>query len=136
MNEITNKDFIIENLIYEIRGKQVMLDSDLAKLYECKGGTKVINQAVNRNIERFPIDFYFQLTNEEFSNLKSRIVTSSSKNNYGGIRKLPYVFTEQGVAMLATVLRTSVASQMSVAIMRAFVAMRHYIGNNEYRLSK
>ena len=135
MNEITNKDFIIENLIYEIRGKQVMLDSDLAKLYECKGGTKVINQAVNRNIERFPIDFYFQLTNEEFSNLKSRIVTSSSKNNYGGIRKLPYVFTEQGVAMLATVLRTSVASQMSVAIMRAFVAMRHYIGNNEYRLS-
>ena len=112
-----------------------MLDSDLARLYECKNGTKVINQAVNRNVERFPIDFYFQLTSEEFSNLKSQIVTSSSKNNYGGIRKMPYVFTEQGVAMLATVLRTSVASQMSVAIMRAFVAMRHYIGNNEYRLS-
>ncbi len=132
MNEmIVKEDVIIENLIYEIRGKQVMLDSDLAKLYECKGGTKVINQAVNRNIERFPIDFYFQLTKAEFSNLKSQSVTSSSNdNNYGGVRKLPYVFTEQGVAMLATILRTEVASQISISIMRAFVKMRHYIGNN------
>ncbi len=134
MNEI-DKVEKIENMIYEIRGKQVMLDSTLAKLYECKNGTKVINQAVNRNIERFPSDFYFQLTTEEVSHLKSQFVTSSLSNNYGGNRKLPYVFTEQGVAMLATIIRTRVAAQMSVKIMRAFVAMRHYIGNNEYRLS-
>ena len=131
MNEILDKEnIVVENMIYEIRGKQVMLDSDLARLYECKNGTKVINQAVNRNIERFPSDFYFQLTKEEYSNLKSQFVTSSTGNSYGGVRKLPYVFTEQGVAMLATVIKTSIASQMSITIMRAFVAMRHYIGNN------
>ena len=130
MNEVvTKEDIKIENMIYEIRGKQVMLDSDLARLYECANGTKTINQAVKRNINRFPNDFYFQLEEEEFLNLKSQIGTSSW-NNYGGIRKLPYVFTEQGVAMLATVLRTDVASEMSVAIMRAFVAMRKYISNN------
>ena len=116
-------------MIYEIRGKQVMLDSDLAILYECANGTKTINQAVKRNINRFPNDFYFQLETEEFLNLKSQIGTSSW-NNYGGIRKLPYVFTEQGVAMLATVLRTDIASEMSVAIMRAFVTMRKYISTN------
>ena len=120
----------IETLIYEIRGKQVMIDSDLAKLYECKNGTKVINQAVNRNIERFPEDFYFQLTKTEFSNLKSQIVTSSSINNYGGVRKLPYVFTEQGVAMLATVIKTEVAAEVSISIMRAFVTMKKYISSN------
>jgi len=130
MNEVvTKEDIKIENMIYEIRGKQVMLDSDLARLYECANGTKTINQAVKRNINRFPNDFYFQLEEEEFLNLKSQIGTSSW-NNYGGIRKLPYVFTEQGVAMLATVLRTDVASEMSVAIMRAFVTMRKYISNN------
>ena len=130
MNEVvTKEDIKIENMIYEIRGKQVMLDSDLARLYECANGTKTINQAVKRNINRFPNDFYFQLEAEEFLNLKSQIGTSSW-NNYGGIRKLPYVFTEQGVAMLATVLRTDVASEMSVAIMRAFVTMRKYISNN------
>ena len=106
-----------------------MLDSDLAILYECANGTKTINQAVKRNINRFPNDFYFQLETEEFLNLKSQIGTSSW-NNYGGIRKLPYVFTEQGVAMLATVLRTDIASEMSVAIMRAFVTMRKYISTN------
>ena len=120
----------IETLIYEIRGKQVMIDSDLAKLYECKNGTKVINQAVNRNIERFPEDFYFQLTKTEFSNLKSQIVTSSSINNYGEVRKLPYVFTEQGVAMLATVIKTEVAAEVSISIMRAFVTMKKYISAN------
>ena len=119
----------IENMIYKIRNKQVMLDSDLARLYECKGGTKVVNQAVSRNKERFPNDFYFQLTNEEFLNLKSQFVTSSW-NKYGGVRKLPYAFTEQGDAMLATVLRTPIAAQISVDIMRAFVAMRHYISEN------
>ncbi len=131
MNEIIVKDEVkIEDLIYEVRGVQVMLDSDLAKLYECKNGTKSINLAVNRNLDRFPEDFYFQLTEEEYNNLKFQIETSSSKNNYGGVRKLPYVFTEQGVAMLATVLRTEVASKMSVAIMRAFVVMRKYISSN------
>ena len=130
MNEVvTKEDIKIENMIYEIRGKQVMLDSDLARIYECANGTKTINQAVKRNINRFPDDFYFQIEAEEFLNLKSQFGTSSW-NNYGGIRKLPYVFTEQGVAMLATVLRTDVASEMSVAIMRAFVSMRKYISNN------
>ena len=130
MNNIITDNIKIENMIYEIRGKQVMIDSDLAKLYECKNGTKVINQAVNRNKERFPNDFYFQLTNLEYQYLKSQIVTSSLNDNYGGNRKLPYVFTEQGVAMLATILRTKVAANISVNIMRAFVSMRKYISTN------
>ena len=132
MDQTLIKDVSIEKLIYKVREKQVMLDSDLAMLYECKNGTKVINQAVNRNIERFPNDFYFQLTEEELINLQSQIVTTNLSNMS---RTLPYVFTEQGVAMLATVLRTKIASEMSISIMRAFVTMRHYIGNNEYRLS-
>ena len=106
-----------------------MLDSDLARLYECAIGTKTINQAIKRNLERFPNDFYFQLTKEELFDLKSQIGTSSW-NSYGGVRKLPYVFTEQGVAMLATVIKTSIAAGMSVNIMRAFVAMRKYISKN------
>ena len=132
VNDIVVKENIkIENLIYEIRGVQVMFDSDLAKLYECKNGTKSINLAVNRNIERFPKDFYFQLTRDEYRNLKFQFETSSSNNNsYGGVRKMPYVFTEQGVAMLATVLRTDVASHVSVSIMRVFAAMRKFISNN------
>ena len=130
MSEVIVKDNIqIENLIYEIRGKQVMLDSDLAKLYGCKNGTKSLNLAVKRNIERFPEDFYFQIDKNEYDNLKSQFVTSSW-SNYGGIRKLPYVFTEQGVAMLATVLRTENASVVSVNIMRAFVAMKKIISNS------
>ena len=127
MNEVI--EIKIESLIYEIRGKQVMLDSDLAKLYQCANGTKTINQAVKRNLLRFPDDFYFQLTKEEFFNLRSQFGTSSW-NQYGGVRKLPYVFTEQGVAMLATVLRTDVATKVSIAIMRAFVAMRKYISKD------
>lgn len=110
----------IENLIYEIRGKQVMLDSDLAKLYECKNGTKDINKAVNRNTNKFPENYYFQLTETEYKNLKFQNETSSS-NNYGGIRKMPYVFTEQGVYMLATILRTKVASDITMRIIDAFV---------------
>ena len=101
----------IENLIYEIRGKQVMLDSDLAKLYEVE--TKQLNRQVKRNIERFDEDFMFQLTDLEYHNLKCQIGTSSS-NNYGGRRTLPYVFTEQGVAMLTTVLRTKIVSYLRV----------------------
>ena len=119
----------IENLIYDIRGVQVMLDSDLAKLYQCKNGTKTVNQAVKRHINRFPERFMFQLTKEEFLNLKSQVGTSSW-NYYGGVRKLPYVFTEEGVAMLATVLRTEMAEKVSVAIMDAFVKMRKIISNN------
>ena len=80
-----------------------MLDSDLARLYKCKNGTKTINQAINRNVERFPKDFYFQLTLEEYQNLKSQIGTSSLKT-HGGVRKIPHVFTEQGVAMLAIII--------------------------------
>ena len=122
-------------MIYEIRGKYVMLDSDLGRVYECKNGTKTINQAVNRHLERFPSDFYFQLTEDEYSSLRSQVGTL--KNGRGEHKKyLPYVFTEQGVAMLATVLRTKVASEMSVSIMRAFVKMRHYllntVGENKY----
>ena len=128
MNKLT-KENKIENMIYEIRGREVMLDSDLAKLYGCKNGTKDINKAVKRNLDKFPIDFYFQLELLEYENLKFQNGTSSL-NTYGGIRKLPHVFTEQGVAMLATVIHTSVAAEISVKIMRAFVAMRHYIMNN------
>lgn len=116
----------IENLIYEIRGKQVMLDSDLAKLYECKNGTKVINQAVKRNITKFPERYCFQLTETEYRNLKFHFGTSSL-NNYGGVRKMPFVFTEQGVAMLATVLKTPVADAVSMRIIDAFVYMRRYL---------
>ena len=103
-NTIVKDEVNIENLIYEVRGKQVMLDSDLARLYGCVNGTKTINQAVKRNVDKFPDDFYFQLTKNEFFNLKSQVGTSSW-NDYGGIRKLPYVFTEQGVAMLATIIK-------------------------------
>ena len=136
MQDILIKDDMkIEDMIYEIRGKYVMLDSDFAVLYECTNGTKDINKAVKRNAERFPSDFYFQLTKEEYSSL--RFQTGTLKSARGEHKKyLPYAFTEQGVAMLATVLRTKVASEMSVSIMRAFVKMRHYllntIGENKY----
>ncbi len=119
-----------QKMIYEIRGKQVMLDSDLARLYECKNGTKDINKAVNRNIGRFPGDFYFQLSAEEYAYLL-RFHSGTLKTGRGGHRKyLPYVFTEQGVSMLASVLRSEVSEKVSVEIMRAFVAMRKYIGGN------
>lgn len=111
----------IQSKIYEIRGQRVMLDRDLAELYQVE--TKVLNQAVKRNIKRFPSDFMFQLTTEEFANLKSQIVTSS----WGGTRKMPYAFTEQGVAMLSGLLNSDIAINANIAIMRAFVAMRNYI---------
>ena len=126
----------IENMIYEIRGKQVMLDSDLAKLYQCKNGTKSINLAVNRNLVKFPNDFYFQLTDEEIKNLRFQFETSSSTTNYGGKRYNSYVFTEQGIAMLATILHTNVAAEVSINIMRTFVKMRKYISNNLYQNEK
>ena len=130
MNEIINKDDIkIENLIYEIRGKQVMFDSDLARLYECVNGTKTINLAVKRHINRFPERFMFRLTEEEVKNC-SRFQFETLKGRGHNIKYLPYVFTEQGVAMLATVLRTKVAEDVSIKIMDAFVAMRKYISSN------
>ena len=128
MNDIVNKEEIkIENLIYEIRGKQVMLDSDLARLYECTNGTKDINKAVKRNSERFPENFMFKLTNEEWSALRFQIGTSNKK---GGRRYKPFVFTEQGVAMLSSIIHTDVAIKVSIAIMDAFVAMRKYVSSN------
>ena len=128
MNEIINKDDIkIENLIYEIRGKQVMFDSDLARLYECVNGTKAINLAVKRHINRFPERFMFRLTKEEYDYLRFHFETTNISNMS---RSLPYVFTEQGVAMLATVLRTKVAEDVSIKIMDAFVSMRRYISTN------
>ena len=129
MNELIEKDSI-ENMIYEIRGKQVMLDSDLAKLYNCANGTKTINLAVKRHINRFPERFMFQLTKYELNELWFQSETANKMT-----RSLPYVFTEQGVAMLATILRTDIAAEVSIRIMDAFVLMRHYIGNNEFRIS-
>ena len=125
MNELIVNEIKIENMIYEIRGKQVMLDSDLARLYQIE--TKNLNKAVNRNIDRFPLEFMFQLTYEEYNYLRFQFGTSNMK---GGRRYIPYVFTEQGVAMLASVLHTDVAIKTSIKIINAFVAMRHYIGNN------
>ena len=128
MNKIIVKENVnIENMIYEIRGKQVMLDSDLAKLYGCANGTKTINLAVKRHINRFPERFMFQINKEEYNNLRFQIETTNLNNMS---RTLPYVFTEQGVAMLATILRTEVAEEVSIRIMDAFVAMRKYISSN------
>ena len=134
MNEMAEiKD--IESKIYNIRGVEVMLDSDLAKQYQCANGTKTINQAVKRNQDRFPNDFYFQLNENEYLNLKSQIGTANL-TEHGGVRKMPYVFTEQGVAMLATVIRTDVAAKVSIDIMRAFVRMRQYIKYNDQLLPR
>ncbi|MBQ8891509.1 MAG: ORF6N domain-containing protein [Bacilli bacterium] len=128
MNDVSVKDkAVIEKLIYEIRGVQVILDSDLAMLYECVNGTKDINKAVKRNIERFPESFMFQLTNEEYDNLRFQSGTSKVR---GGRRYNPYVFTEQGVAMLSSVLHSEIAVKMSIQIINTFVIMRKYISNN------
>ena len=116
----------LKNLIYEIRGQQVMLDSDLAKLYECANGTKDINKAVKRNQERFPEDFYFKLTESESMHLRFQIGTANNMS-----RTTPHVFTEQGIAMLATVIKTDVAAEVSINIMRAFVQMKNYINFNK-----
>ena len=115
----------IESRIFTIRGMQVMLDSDLAKLYNVE--TKALNQTVKRNLERFPETFRFQLSENEMQNLRSQIVTSSEI--HGGRRYLPFVFTEQGVAMLSAVLKSSVAVAVSIEIIEAFVSMRR----NQYQ---
>ena len=121
---------IIKDKIHLVRGQKVMLSSDLAELYGVE--TKVLNQAVKRNNTRFPDDFMFQLSDNEEENLKSQFVTSSLSNfssGYGGKRVNSYVFTEQGVAMLSSVLRSDKAIQVNIAIMRAFVMMRQYAMN-------
>ena len=116
----------IQSKIYEIRNQKVMIDFDLAAMYEIE--TKVLNQAVKRNLDRFPDDFMFQITEEEFNNLRSQFVTSS----WGGKRYLPYAFTEQGVAMLSSVLKSKKAVQVNISIMRVFVAVKQMIlGNTE-----
>lgn len=129
LQTVVNKGISINDLIYNIRGKLVMLDADLAKLYQCINGTKDINKAVKRNEERFPEDFYFQLNEDEIRNLRFQNGTANVSNM---ARTLPYVFTEQGVAMLSAVLKTNVASQVSVKIMRAFVEMKKYIATNNF----
>ena len=116
LQRVENKK--IEDMIYEIRGKQIMLDSDLAKIYKCKNGTKSINLAVKRHINRFPERFMFQLTREEYDTLRFQTETTNMSRN------LPYAFTEQGVAMLSAVLKTDVAEATSVAIMDAFIYMK------------
>lgn len=116
---------IIQRRIYEIRDQKVMLDFDLSELYEIE--TRVLNQAVKRNINRFPQDFMFQLNEIEFTNLKSQFVTS----RWGGTRKLPFAFTEQGVAMLSSVLHSSKAIEVNISIMRAFVYFRQLILSNK-----
>ncbi len=129
MNEIAEKDVInIENMIYEIDGKEVMLDSDLAKLYNCKNGTKEINQAVKNNPDKFPRRFSWILTDEEKNNLWSKFSTANISSK---TRSNPRVFTEQGIYMLATILKSKTATEVSIRIMDTFVKMRHYINYNK-----
>ena len=125
MNEIAEKDVInIEEMIYEIDGKEVMLDTDLAKLYNVE--TKRINEAVKNNPEKFPDRYLFRITDKEYNSLKSKFSTSK-----GGSRKGHTVFTEQGIYMLATILKSQVATNVSIQIMDTFVKMRHYINYNK-----
>jgi ORF6N domain len=126
----------VERAIYLIRGQRIMLDSDLAAIYQVT--TKRLNQQFTRNRKRFPVDFAFQLTAEEFTNLKSQIATSSSglrlqfatSNRRGGRRYLPWVFTEHGAIMLASVLNSDIAVQASVRVVRAFVRLREMVAAN------
>lgn len=118
MNEIT----VIQSKIYEIRGQRVMLDRDLAELYQVTTGN--LNKAVKRNIRRFPPDFMFQLTKEEFEKLRNDLIFQFGTSSWGGTRKLPYAFTEQGLAMLSGILNSDVAIDVNISIMRAFVAIR------------
>lgn len=121
MNDIE----VIQSKIYEIRGTKVMLDKDLAELYQVTTGR--LNEAVKRNIRRFPLDFMFQITKEEFEELKSNLISQNAISSWGGTRKLPYAFTEQGLAMLSGVLNSDIAIKINISIMRAFVAIRNGI---------
>ncbi|OHD84671.1 MAG: DNA-binding protein [Sulfuricurvum sp. RIFCSPHIGHO2_12_FULL_44_8] len=127
MNEISIIDeHNIQNKIYTLRGLQVMLDRDLAELYGVE--TKVFNQAIKRNSERFPSDFMFQLTKDELENWRSQFVTSNKEKM--GLRRAPYAFTEQGVSMISAILKSPTAVDMSVKIIRTFVTMRKFISHN------
>lgn len=130
MNELMPKEEFIADKIHKIRGYKVILDADLAELYRVE--TKALKQQVRRNIERFPDDFMFELNQEEFANLRSQNVTSS----WGGTRYLPMAFTEQGVAMLSGILKSQVAIQVNIQIMRVFVKMRNLITQYEELLEK
>ena len=115
---------VIQNKIYEVRGQKVMLDFDLAELYGSE--TKRLKEAVRRNLKRFPSDFMFELTKEEFESLRSQIASS---NKRGGTRYMPFAFTEQGVAMLSSVLNSESAIEINISIMRAFVTVRQYLSS-------
>lgn len=129
MNDlITEKN--IKNMIYEIRGNKVMLDSDLAMLFKCLNGTKDINKSVKRNVDKFPKGYFYKLSRLEYNSLRFQFETSNI-NNYGGARVLPYVFTDKGILMLATILRTPIAIKVSIDIIETFVRMRSFIVNNE-----
>ena len=131
---LLSKEKNIKDLIYEIRGHQVMLDSDLAMLYECKNGTKEINQAVKNNPNKFPERYSWLISSDEYNYAcsKSKFLTLNKSGNKRGsnIKYNHRVFTEEGVAMLATILKTKVATEVSIRIMDTFVAMRHYINAN------
>ena len=127
MNQIIQKEKI-ENLIYEIRGKQVILASDVARLYESE--TKIINQVVKRNINRFPENFCFQLTKEEYISLRSQFVTLKENGRGHHIKYLPYAFTEHGIMMLSGLLKSNIAAKVNVEIINAFVVMKKYISNS------
>lgn len=132
MTEVITQNKNIKDLVYVVRGQQVMLDSDLAKFYGYE--VKTFNQQVKRNIERFPDDFMFQLTLDEANNLpRSQIVTLIGKGK--NIKYAPYAFTEQGIYMLTAVLKSNVAIQQSILIIRAFKEMRHYIAENSQLLN-
>lgn len=122
-NELAIED--IKNLIYTIRGKQVMLDSNVAHMYHCE--TKYVNRVVKRNIERFPEEFCFQLTENEFESLRCQFVTLNEKGRGQHRKYLPYVFTEQGIAMLSALLKSDIAISVSVNIMKAFIEMRKFL---------
>ena len=122
-NDLSSEE--IKSLIYTIRGKQVMIDSDVARLYHYE--TRRINETVKRNIERFPAEFCFQLTSKEYETLKSQIATSNTR---GGKQKLPYVFTEKGILMLSGLLKNNVAIEVSIKIVEAFVEMRKFLSSN------
>ncbi len=125
----------IRELVYTVRGVQVMLDADLAQLYQVE--TKALNRAVNRNIARFPEDFRFQLTKDEYDSLRCQFGTSSETDSgHGGRRYLPYAYTEQGISMLSGVLRSDVAIEVSIGIMRAFVEMRRFIASNAHMFER
>lgn len=124
----------ITDMIYTIRGKQVMLDSNLASLYQVT--TKRLNEQVSRNKNRFPAEFMFRLTKEEYENLRSQFATSSEDYAHGGRRYMPYAFTEQGIAMLSAVLKSDIAVEVSIRIMNSFVEMRKFLFSNQQLFSR